>query len=91
MVTVVSEVVPLTIQLYEGANPIYYTGATMDLPGALTDIEAITEIIWQRDVSTGGAWWYYLVEWATGDITQLENGSVYIIVVSEDCIWELSQ
>jgi len=87
----VTVVEPLTIQLYEGANPILYTGATIDLPGALTDIEDITEIIWQRDVSTGGAWYSYLVSWGIGEITQLENNTVYIIVVSEDCIWELSQ
>jgi len=87
----VAVIVPLTIELFEGANPIYYNGATMDLPAALTNISEITEIIWQRDVSTGGEWWYYLVEWATGDITQLENGKVYIIVVSEDYTWELSQ
>jgi len=67
----VTEAAGPTIQLYEGANPILYTGATMDLPGALTDIETITEIIWQRDVSTGGAWYSYLVSWGIGEITQL--------------------
>ncbi len=87
----VTVVEPLTIQLWEGANPIYYIGATMALPAALTNISEKTEVIWQRDVSTGGLWEYYFVEWATGDITQLENGRVYIIVVSEDCTWEVSQ
>ncbi|GAI40077.1 unnamed protein product, partial [marine sediment metagenome] len=57
---------PATIPLWEGANPIYYTGATMDLPGALTNISEITEIIWERDISTDGEWWSYLVAWDYG-------------------------
>lgn len=85
------EAPPSTIQLYEGATPIQYTGATTPLPDALTNISEITEIVWQRDPSTGGEWWFYFVEWGTGEITQLENGRVYIVVVSEDCIWELAQ
>lgn len=82
---------PATIPLWEGANPIYYTGATTDLPEALTNISEITEIIWERDISTDGEWWSYLVAWDYGQISHLENGKVYIIVVSEDCTWEFPQ
>ena len=80
---------PITVELYQGATPILYTGATTELPGALTNISDLAQLIWERDASTGGDWWYYLVALDYGQFTELENGKVYVVVVSEDCTWEL--
>jgi hypothetical protein len=83
---------PPTILLYEGANPCpYINGDTTVLPIALTNIIDEVEIIWQRDESTGGEWhhsYFYNGIW-TGDITHLVNGHAYVVVVSQDIIWEL--
>ncbi len=90
-VTVEVEEPVSTLELYEGANPILYTGVTTSLPEALSNISDVAEIIWQRDESTGGNWQSYIVAAAFGEITELENGTVYIVVVSEDVTWELPQ
>lgn len=87
----VTELPTISLGLYSGANPILYSGATMALPDALNNISGTTEIIWQRDASTGGSWYYYIVSIGSGQVTQLENGTVYIVVVSEGCTWEIYQ
>jgi len=82
------------IHLYEGPNPIEYTGSSADFPAVLTNIGpaglGVAEIIWLRDVSTGGAWWYYLVPWdipSPAEFTGMVTGKVYIVVVSAECDW----
>ncbi len=52
----------------------------------------MAEIIWARAAWTGGDWWLYNViqdHAVPAKFTHLENGRAYLIVVSEDCIWEL--
>ena len=88
---------PVTLDLVEGANIISYPGAT----AALAEAEALTnigpdgldvaEIIWARAAWTTG-WWFYNVaqDFAVpAEFTHLENGRAYLIVVSENCTWEL--
>jgi len=83
----------VVIILVEGVNIIAYTGVTADLPGALTNIGPggldVVDIIWARAAWTGGVWLYYNPRIAFGTLSQLENGRAYIIVVTEDCTWEL--
>jgi C1A family cysteine protease len=86
---------PGTLPLVEGVNIIAYTGATADLPGALTNIGPdgldVVDIIWVRGAWTGGEWMYYNAIIQYGALSQLEAGRAYIIVVTEDCAWELLQ
>lgn len=83
---------PAPVQaLFEGANPIAYQGKTDYLPEALTNIEDKLVIIWQRDVTTGGAWhtFYFYGVYPMGEIEKLVENSAYIVVVSENCEWKL--
>jgi len=77
--------------LYAGANPIAYHGKTMSLPEALTNISDYLEIIWQRDVSTGGEWhvFYFYQGYPMGQIAQLVEGKAYVVVVTQYCTWKL--
>jgi hypothetical protein len=84
---------PGGIHLYEGANAMLYPGSSLDFPEVLTNIEPVAEIVWLRDVSTGGAWWFYNVPQDysyPAQFTGMVTDKVYIVVVSEDCIWYLS-
>jgi hypothetical protein len=87
--------IPTTLDLCEGVNIIAYTGATADLPEALTNIGPdgldVVDIIWVRGAWTGGEWMYYNAIIQYGVLSQLEAGRAYIIVVTEDCAWELLQ
>jgi len=87
--------VSATIELIEGVNIIPYTGATISLPEALTNIgpdgSGVVQIIWVRAAWTEGNWLYYNAAIPWGNLTQLENGRAYIIVVSQDCSWEIPQ
>jgi hypothetical protein len=83
--------------IYEGANPIIYPGTTADFPHVLTNIGPagldVALIIWLRDTSTGGAWWFYNVPQDyshPAEFTGMVTGKVYIVVVSEDCVWYVS-
>jgi len=87
---------PATLDLVEGVNVIAYPGATAALAEALTNIGPggldVAEIIWARAAWTGGDWWFYLVaeDYASpAQFTYLEKGRAYLIVVSENCTWEL--
>lgn len=83
---------PAPVQmLFEGANPIAYQGETSYLPEALTNITDKLVIIWQRDVTTGGAWhrFYFYSGNPMGEIEKLVEDSAYIMVVSENCGWNL--
>jgi hypothetical protein len=84
---------PGTLSLVEGVNIIAYTSATADLPGALTNIGPggldVVDGIWARGAWTGGEWLYYNARIMFGTLSQLEAGRAYIIVVTEDCAWEL--
>jgi C1A family cysteine protease len=86
----------VSLELVEGCNIICYPGATATLAEALTNIGPggldVAEIIWARAAWTGGDWWLYNViqdHSVPAEFTQLENGRAYLIVVTEDCIWEL--
>ncbi len=85
--------VPATVELVAGVNIIPYTGVTTDLPGALTNIgpgaQDVVDVIWARGAWTGGEWLYYNARVPYGNLAQLETGRAYIIVVSQDCTWEL--
>ena len=86
----------VTVELIEGVNIIPYTGATTSLPEALTNIgpgdgSGVVQIIWARAVWTEGSWLYYNAAIPWGTLSQLENGRAYIIVVSQDCTWEIPQ
>ena len=89
------EELPGFLSLVEGVNIIAYTGATTPLPGALTNIVDVVDIIWARGAWTDGVpgvvdyWLYYNVESLYGTLTQLEAGRAYIIVVTQDCTWTL--
>jgi len=86
-----------TLELVEGVNIICYPGATGTLGEALTNIGPggldVAEIIWARAAWTDGQWWFYNVAqdfaYPPGEFTHLENGRAYLIVVSENCSWEL--
>jgi len=85
-----------TMELVEGANIICYPGATAALSEALTNIGPggldVARIIWARAAWTNGDWWFYLVPLdhpKPAEFTHLENGRAYLIVVSENCSWEL--
>ena len=82
-----------TLSLVEGINIIAYTGVTTDLPEALTNIGPggldVVDGLWARGAWTGGEWLYYNARITFGTLSQLEEGRAYIIVVTEDCIWEL--
>jgi len=83
---------PAPVQaLFEGANPIAYQGNTDYLPEALTNIEDKLVIIWQRDATTGGAWhrFYFYGGYPMGEIEKLVENNAYIVVVSENCGWNL--
>lgn len=87
---------PVTLDLVEGANIISYPGATATLAEALTNIGPegldVAEIIWARAAWTTGDWWFYNVAQghaSPAEFTHLENGRAYLIVVSENCTWEL--
>jgi methionine-rich copper-binding protein CopC len=86
---------PGTLGLCEGVNIIAYTGATASLPGALTNIGPggldVVDIIWARGLWTGGEWLYYNARFQVGTLSQLQADRAYIIVVTEDCTWELPQ
>jgi hypothetical protein len=88
---------PGTLSLVEGVNIIAYTGATAALPAALTNIgpgpdgDDVVDVIWARGAWTGGVWLKYNARFLVGTLSQLEAGRAYIIVVTEDCIWELLQ
>jgi len=85
------------MELVEGANIICYPGATGTLAEALTNIGPsdldVAEIIWARAFWTNGQWWFYNVAqdyaYPPGEFTHLEHGRAYLIVVSENCTWEL--
>ncbi|MBA7650497.1 hypothetical protein ES703_58303 [subsurface metagenome] len=85
--------VPITVELIDDVNIIPYTGATTSLPEALTNIgpegSGVVQIIWARAAWTEGSWLYYNAAIPWGTLTQLENGRAYIIVVSQDCTWEM--
>jgi len=87
--------VPPKMELVSGANIIAYTGATRSLPEALTNIGPdgldVVNIIWARGAWTNGQWLFYNARIPWGTLTQLENGRAYIIVVTQDCEWELPQ
>jgi len=87
------EKLPGFLSLVEGVNIIAYTGATANLPEALTNIgpdgEDVVDIIWARGAWTGGEWLYYDPGIPFGTLSQLETDRAYIIVVTEDCTWEL--
>ena len=82
-----------TLRLVEGVNIIAYTGATTDLPAALTNIGPtglnLVTIVWARGEWTGSQWLYYNAIIQYGTLSQLEEGRAYIICVTEDCAWEL--
>jgi hypothetical protein len=82
-----------TLRLVEGVNIIAYTGATTDLPAALTNIGPtglnLVTIVWARGDWTGSQWLYYNAIIQYGTLSQLEEGRAYIICVTEDCAWEL--
>ena len=90
LVTVKIDPEPVQV-LFEGANPIVYEGKTMSLPEALTNISDYLEIIWQRDVSTGGEWhvFYFYQGYPMGQIAQLVEGKAYVVVVTQYCTWKL--
>ena len=80
--------------LVEGVNIIAYTGATANLPGALTNlpigVDGVVDGIWARGAWTaGGDWLFYNARSLFGDLTQLEAGRAYVIVVTQDYTWEL--
>jgi hypothetical protein len=84
------------LDLVEGCNIICYPGASATLATALTNIGPtgldLVEIIWARAAWTNGDWWFYNVAQdhsVPAKFTHLENGRAYLIVVSEDCSWEL--
>ena len=85
----------VTVELLEGVNVVAYTGATTSLPDALSNIgpdgSAVVQVIWARADWTGGVWLYYNAAIPWGTLTELENGRAYIIVVSQDCSWEIPQ
>lgn len=83
---------PAPVQaLFEGANPIAYQGKTEYLPEALTNITDQLVIIWQRDATTDGDWhrFYFYSGNPMGEIDELVENSAYIVVVSENCGWNL--
>jgi len=84
---------PTAVELVEGVNIIPYNGATTALPAALTNIGPdgldVVDIIWARGAWTNGQWLYYNPRVAFGNLTQLEEGRAYIIVVSQECTWEM--
>ena len=90
VVTVKIDPAPVQV-LYEGANPIAYQGQTGYLPEVLTNITDQLVIIWQRDATTGGAWhtFYFYSGYPMGEIEKLVENSAYIVVVSENCGWNL--
>lgn len=85
----------LTIVLVQGVNIIAYTGVTTNLPDALTNIGPagldVVDGLWARGAWTSGAWLYYNARILFGTINQLEAGRAYIIVVTQNCTWELPQ
>ena len=87
--------VPVTVELVAGVNIIPYTGVTTSLPEALTTIGPdglnVVDVIWARGAWTDGEWLYYNPRVPFGTLTQLEAGRAYIIVVTQDCTWELPQ
>jgi hypothetical protein len=78
---------------HEGVNVIAYTGATTSLPEALTNIgpdgDDVVDGIFARGAWTGDEWRYYNVIIQYGTLSQLEAGRAYIIVVTQDCTWQL--
>jgi hypothetical protein len=91
VVTVKIDPAPVQV-LYEGANPIAYQGQTGYLPEVLNNItDQQLVIIWQRDATTGGAWhrFYFYSGYPMGEIEKLVENSAYIVVVSENCGWNL--
>lgn len=84
-----------TLSLVEGVNIIAYTGVTADLPGALTNIGPggldVVDGLWARGAWTGGEWLFYNARIQAGTLSELEADRGYIIVVTEDCTWELPQ
>jgi hypothetical protein len=86
---------PGNLSLVEGVNVIAYTGATTSLPEALTNIgpdgDDVVDIIWARGLWTSRQWLYYDPEVFLNTLSQLEAGRAYIIVVTQDCIWELPE
>jgi hypothetical protein len=93
VVTVEIDPIP-TMELVEGINMISYSGATWDLPEALTNIGPdgldVVEILWARGAWTGGDWLFYDATSPIGStLHELEHDQGYIIVVTADCTWEL--
>ncbi|MEE9316276.1 MAG: hypothetical protein V3U97_04110 [bacterium] len=78
------------IELIEGINIVHYTGASCDLPEAITNVEASVDIIWVRADWTGGEWLFYDFTFPPGStLGELEEGRAYLLVVNEGCVWEL--
>ena len=82
------------IHLYEGPNVIEYRGSSGKFPDVLTNIGPaglnVAEIVWLRDESTGGEWWFYNVAQnfsSPAQFTGMVKGKVYIVVVSQECDW----
>lgn len=78
-----------TISLSKGPNEVHYTGATMILPDALTNIRDFVEIVWYQ--LPNGEWltFYFFYGSPIGELTELEYGKDYVITVTADCVWEL--
>ena len=91
----ITEGPPGTLSLVVGVNIIAYTGVTTDLPGALTNLpigpDGVVNVIWARGAWTGGAWLKYNARFQVGTLSELEADRGYIIVVTEDCTWNLPQ
>lgn len=77
----------ITLNLITGANALTYPGKTMALPDALTNIQSVTSIVWGKD--DAGNWIYYLLQWGVGSLTSLVNGKSYVVVVTENCSWNI--
>jgi hypothetical protein len=78
---------PPTYVLTEGTNIIHYTGATAELPDALTNIQDLIDIVWHE---SDGQWltFFFYQGIPMGDLTELEYCKEYIIVVTADCVWD---
>ena len=67
----------------------HYDGATFTLANLLPE-DVPDELIsaWYYDEGEMD-WKWYRVGWAQSTLETLENGKIYLIIVMEECTWEI--